>query len=125
MIPDWRTRHCAEPAIEVASKRTGRDIWAELGGCPRSWKEAAELYRRMGVRTLEEAVTKVLGPPLASPKLACRGDIIMVRGALGICRGELVECMGATVPLREASVAWHPAEPEETAGEVNVETARK
>lgn len=85
---------------------TGRDIWAELGGCPRSWREGAELYRRAGVRSLAELATKLLGEPV-SRRQARRGDLAMVRGALGIVRGEVIECMGATVPLREASLFWH------------------
>jgi hypothetical protein len=88
-----------------AANRNGRDIWAELGGCPRSWREAADLYRRHGCRTLAEVVSKVLGPPI-DPKRAMRGDVVMVRGALGICRGELADCMGAMVPMGEAEMAW-------------------
>lgn len=103
--PDWRTRHCAEPVVEAIR---GRDIWAELGGCPRSWREAAALYRRAGVRTLAELATKVFGEPI-DRRRARRGDIAMVRGALGIVRGEVIECMGATVPLREASLIWRGA----------------
>lgn len=83
----------------------GRDIWAELGGCPRSWREAKELYERLGVRTLPDAVTKVLGEPIPR-KRAMRGDVVMVRGALGICRGHLAECMGATVSMKEVEKAW-------------------
>lgn len=104
--PDWRTRHCAEPAIEAASSASGRDIWAELGGCPRSWREAADLYRRLGVRNLTEATTKVLGPPLASPRLAKRGDVVMAQGALGVCAGEVAIFMGATLPMRKVEKAW-------------------
>lgn len=103
--PDWRTRHCAEPVADLIRERTGRDIWAELGGCPRSWREAADLYRRQGCKSLAGLVTKALGPPVNRRK-ARRGDIAMVRGALGIVRGELVECMGANVPLKEAEFAW-------------------
>lgn len=103
--PDWGTRHCAEPVVEAIQKATGRDIWAELGGCPRSWREAAALYRRAGVRSLAELATKLLGPP-ANRRTARRGDIAMVRGALGIVRGEVIECMGAVVPLSDASLIW-------------------
>lgn len=35
-----------------------------------------------------------------------RGDVVMVRGALGICRGEMAECMGAIVPMKEAEAVW-------------------
>lgn len=81
------------------------DLWAELGGCPRSWREAAALFRRLGVRTLRGAVTAVLGPEIDRRK-ACRGDIVMTRGGLGICRGDLAECCGATVKMREVVTAW-------------------
>ncbi len=80
-------------------------MWAELGGCPRSWAQAAVLYRRIGVRTLADAVTKVLGPPV-DPKQAMRGDVVMVDGALGICRGELVECLDRMQPIARAQCAW-------------------
>lgn len=106
--PDWRGTHCAEPAVAAADAASGRDIWDELGGCPRSWREAAALYRRLGVRSLAEAVTRVLGPPIPR-RLARRGDVVMVKGALGICRGDLAVCMGATVKMREAELAWRAA----------------
>jgi hypothetical protein len=76
-----------------------------VGGCPRSWREAAALYRRLGVRSLAEVVTKVLGEPV-DRKRARRGDIVLVRGALGICRGEVAECMGATVPMWKVEKGW-------------------
>lgn len=104
--PDFRSRHCAEPAVEAVFAACGKDVWAEWGGCPRSWREAADLYRRMGVRTLAEAVTVAIGPPLASPLLAKRGDIVMVQGALGVCRGDIVECMGDNMPLDAVTIAW-------------------
>jgi len=103
--PDW-DRHCSELAVEAIRERTGRDVWAELGGCPRSWAEAAALYKREGVRNLDELVTKVLGPPLESVNHAFRGDICMVDGALGVCRGEWVECLDRMQPLYRATTAW-------------------
>lgn len=103
--PDWRTRHCAEAVVEAIASATGRDVWKELGGCPRSWRDGAEIYRLTGCRSLRGVVTKVLGEPITA-KQASRGDIAMVRGSLGIVRGEVIECMGATVPLGEASAIW-------------------
>jgi hypothetical protein len=97
--PSWE-RHCAEPAVEAA----GID-WVQLGGCPRSWREAAELYRRLGVRCLADAVTVVLGPPIPV-KQAMRGDIVMVDGALGICRGEWAEFLDHMQPMKRATQAW-------------------
>lgn len=103
--PDW-ARHCADVAVERVKEATGRDIWAELGGCPRSWREASALYRRFGVRSLQELVAKaVLGPPVAVG-LARRGDICAWRGSLGICRGDLVEFADVTIALRLAERAW-------------------
>lgn len=104
--PGWRTGHCAEPAVEAVRKATGRDIWAELGGCPRSPREAAALYRRLGVTSLAEAVSTVLGPSV-DPKRAMRGDIALVNGALGIVRGEWVEGMDGMQPIGLATRAWH------------------
>jgi hypothetical protein len=103
--PDWRTRHCAEPAAEQVLKATGEDPWAALGGCPRSWREAADLYRRLGVTNLKDAVTAVLGAPIAC-KHARRNDVAMVDGALGIVRGELVECIDRMQPIGRADCAW-------------------
>lgn len=103
--PDWRTRHCAEPVVEAIWASSGRDIWAELGGCPRSWREAAALYRRAGVRSLQDLATNLLGDPIER-KRARRGDVVMVRGGLGLCRGEHAEMCGAVVPMREAEAVW-------------------
>ena len=102
--PDWDW-HCAEHAARHISAAIGRDIWGEVGGCPRSPKEAADLYRRLGTRTLKGAVTALLGKPV-TPKLAMRGDIVMVDNALGICRGELAEFMDRMQPMGRAECAW-------------------
>lgn len=99
--PDWRTGHCAE----FAAKALDRNIWDALGGCPRSWREAAALYRRLGARTLAEAVSAVLGPSIA-PVRASRGDIVMIDGALGICRGDWAEFMDRMQPMAKATRAW-------------------
>lgn len=111
-MPDWQTRTCADAAMEAAAAARGcpvEQLWTELGGRPRSWREAAALYRRLGVRTLAEAAGK-LGAPI-DRRQARRGDVVMVKGSLGICRGELVECLGENdepvmVPLRHVERAW-------------------
>jgi hypothetical protein len=79
--------------------------WSALGGCPHSSTDARALYRRLGVCCLRDAVSKVLGDPV-DPKLARRGDVVMVDGALGICRGEWVECLDRMQPLSRAECAW-------------------
>ncbi|MGE0178992.1 MAG: hypothetical protein AB7O91_04125 [Sphingomonas sp.] len=100
------SHHCGDLAAAAVLAAAGRDIWSEIGPRPGSWREVAALYRRFGVRTLAGLVTALLGPERASTRLARRGDVVMVRGALGVCRGELAECIGATVRMKEAERAW-------------------
>lgn len=102
--PDW-DRHCAEHGAAAVLAASGRDLWSETGGCPRNWREAAAVYRRLGARDLAGAVTALLGPPI-NPNLAGRGDLAMVDGALGICRGDLVECLDRMQPIGRATKAW-------------------
>lgn len=108
MEPDW-DRHCAEFAAAHVKAITGRNIWKELGGVPRGPREAADLYRKLGVRTLRGAVSKVLGRPM-KPQFAMRGDLVLVKSgsisALGICRGELIECADNMLPMDRAECAW-------------------
>jgi len=102
--PDWNG-HCAEPAVARLKEATGRDLWDELGGCPRSWREAADFYRKLGVKNLKDAVSKVLGDPV-SPLRAMRGDIAFIGGALGVVRGDLIECMDGMKHIGAADCAW-------------------
>lgn len=112
--PDWRTQHCADLAAEWLKRATGRDVWGELGGPPRSPKEAAAIYRRLRVRTLKNAVSKVLGKPV-DPKRAMRGDIALVESgeirALGIVRGDLVECFDRMQPIERVTCCWRVSPP--------------
>jgi hypothetical protein len=101
MEPSWH-HHCAHHAALAVP---GRDIWQELGGCPHSPREAAALYRRLGVRVLREAVGKVLGPEIDTA-FAMRGDIVMAQNALGICRGDLAEFMDRMMPMKQMECAW-------------------
>jgi hypothetical protein len=104
VVPEWN-QHCSDLAARNIKAIAHRDVWAELGGCPRSWEDAAALYRRLGVRTLYGAVTAVLGPSI-DPKQAMRGDIVMVDNALGICRGERAEFLDGMHPMGRATAAW-------------------
>lgn len=97
--PDWQ-HNCVDLAAQ------GNDVWGLLGGRPEGWRECAALYRRLGVRTLSGAVSAVLGPPYTSPRFARRGDVVMVRGALGVCRGEVAECIDKVWPMRSVERAW-------------------
>lgn len=102
--PGW-DYHCFDLAADHLKAATGRDVWAEIGGPPRNSKDASALLRKLKMRTFKGAVTKVMGKPV-DPKLAMRGDIVMVDNALGICRGEWVECMDRMQPISRAECAW-------------------
>lgn len=103
--PDWRSQHCADLAADWLKEATGRDVWGELGGPPRSPKEAAAIYRKLRVRKLKNAVSKVLGKPI-DPKFAMRGDIAMVDNALGVVRGDMIECFDRMQPIERAECVW-------------------
>lgn len=104
--PEW-CWHCVDKASEHYRSVTGESLWMKAGvAAPRSPRQAADVFRKLGVRNLKDAFTQVLGEPV-NPKLAMRGDLVMVNNALGICRGEWVECADAMQPLRLAECAWH------------------
>lgn len=102
--PDW-DYHCTDHAVDHIRRTTGRDIWLELGGAPRSAREAAGILKKLRVRTLKNAVAKVLGKPVPVAR-AMRGDIVMVDNALGICRGDLIECLDRMQPIGRGECAW-------------------
>ncbi|TZG23962.1 DUF6950 family protein [Sphingomonas montanisoli] len=104
--PEWH-RHCADRAADHVLDASGIDVWKILGAPPpRSWREAADLYRRHGVRSLGELVSRALGAPV-SPLLARRGDVVRRGWALGICEGELATFFGGEVsPISEIDEAW-------------------
>ncbi|WP_404714363.1 DUF6950 family protein [Sphingomonas sp. MMS24-J13] len=91
-------RHAAAAGVDVA---------ASLGPSPRGWRDAAEAMRRLGVRSLSEAVRIVHGAPLGSIRMARRGDLVRKGWALGICRGELAEFYGGVMaPMQQVDEAW-------------------
>jgi hypothetical protein len=102
--PDWDW-HCAELAAAHVKEKTGRDVWKEVGGCPRNAKQAAAVMRKLKARTLRSAVTKLFGRPV-KPMLAMRGDLVMSNNALGVCRGEVAEFVDGLVHMAKAECAW-------------------
>lgn len=111
--PGWDF-HCVAFVAGHYKAVTGKSLWKVLGHrCPRSPREAASLYRRMGVTGLIEAVGTVLGAPI-DPSEAMRGDIALVaplgKGdmvpALGIVRGDQIECMDNMLPISRAKCCW-------------------
>lgn len=117
MEPVWGA-HCVDFIAQHYKAVTGKNLWRVLHRrAPRSAREAASLYRKLGVENLKDAVTKVLGEPL-EPAFAMRGDIALVVSgniaALGIVRGDLIECMDNMLPIDRAGCAWRlsPFRPE-------------
>lgn len=109
MEPGWDA-HCVGFVAEHYKAVTGKSLWRVLHHrCPRSAREAASLYRKLGVANLKEAVSKVLGERIDTA-FAMRGDIVLVMSggiaALGIVRGDLIECMDNTLPISRAECAW-------------------
>lgn len=103
--PTWDA-YCVDHAAAHYQRITGASLWG-MAKCepPRNARETAEVFRKLGVRTLKGALTKTLGAPV-DPKLAMRGDFVMVDNAVGICRGEYVEMMDGMQPLQNAECAW-------------------
>lgn len=109
VAPDWDW-HCVDFVGEHYKQATGKNLWRVLHHrAPRSSREAASLFRKLGVANFKEAVSKVLGPP-KQPAFAMRGDIVLVMSgaipALGICRGDLIECADNMLPISRAECAW-------------------
>lgn len=110
-LPDWEER-LAHLTHEAQSRRFAWGVFdcctfaaeaveAITGSKPvevtwRSWREAVQVARERG--GLREAVTNLFGSPLASPRLAQRGDIVLIDSllpALGVVVGA-----SALVPLQ-------------------------
>lgn len=99
MTPEWDC-HCAE----FADAKAGLGLKEKLGGWPRNWREAADLYRRFGVTNMGDLLSCFRRE--VSPLHAMRGDVVMVDGAFGVCRGELAEFMDRMQPMKRATRAW-------------------
>lgn len=64
------------------------------------------MMRRLGARDLAGVVSAVHGAPI-NPRLARRGDIVVIGWAIGVCRGELAEFYGGVrVSMRHVEKAW-------------------
>ena len=104
--PDWRD-HCGDLWRRHVLAATGFDIETITGPSPRRVAEWVAMMRRLGARSLGGVVSAVHGPPLASPRLARRGDIVRRGWAIGVCRGEQSEFYGgAMLEIGEAEESW-------------------
>lgn len=95
---------------------TGKDFAAAFRGRYSTAAGAARALKRYGAGDLPATATMMLGPPLRSPMLAQRGDVVAITGAdgrmaLGICIGAQIAApdpvRGLTMlPLTAAALAW-------------------
>lgn len=92
----WGEHDCALFAADVVLKMTGQDLAADFRGLYASKTQAIKILGAAG--GLDAVVTGLLGWPLYHPKLAQRGDVVMVDTpegrALGICNGATAACAG-------------------------------
>lgn len=107
----WGTHDCCLFAANVVQELTGIDHAADLRGKYASALEATRILKaRGGVRG---AATAAFGAEI-NPKLAQRGDVVLVNGdhgeSLAICLG--THCAApaesglATLPMSQAVTAW-------------------
>lgn len=112
----WGSHDCALFAADWVLECTGTDHAAKFRGRYSTARGSAGALRRFGAGTLVATVTAALGPPLAAPLLAQRGDVAALVAedrsvALGVVEGALavyLEAGGglARRPLVEAAAAW-------------------
>jgi hypothetical protein len=110
----WGANDCALFAADWVRLATGRDPAKAFRGAYSTAIGAAKALRAIGAGDLLSTWTSIEGEPLASPKLAQRGDVVAVETdegpALAICLGAEVAAMSpdgiAFLPLAAAIVAW-------------------
>lgn len=108
----WGQQDCASFALACVEAITGRDPGAQYRGNYDSALGATRILMRFG--GMPGFVTSVMGSEPMSPRLACRGDLLLAcrqtGPSLGICngaRGLFVGDLGLMgVPLRECEAAW-------------------
>lgn len=106
----WGKHDCVTWAAEIVLTLTGTDL-----NLPNNYRTAKgsmmAMRRTTGSTNMSEAVTYFLGEPMANPKLAQRGDIVLYgTRSLGVCVGAQALCLSETglepVPLTDCSTAW-------------------
>ena len=107
----WGTHDCATWAFDVRQLLTGEDAAKAWRGRYRTAKGAARVLRQvLKADSHASAASEILGPPLATPLMAQRGDIVLRSEAFGVCVG--TECAylapeGLTFrPITETDLAW-------------------
>lgn len=109
----WGEFDCALGAAEAVLAMTGVDYAVEFRGAYFSKRDAVRLLAARG--GLEALVTQALGEPLATPKLAQRGDVVLVDSgaegpAIAVVMGAEAAAPGPQgavfVPMAQWQVGW-------------------
>lgn len=108
----WGEHDCLTWAADVMARLTETPTPAgDWRGRYRTGIGAGRLLRRLGYESCAAAVCAHLGPPLASPAFAQRGDLVEGPGGeIGICIGFEAAFIGPDGlygrPITECSAAW-------------------
>ena len=104
----WGSHDCATWAFTVAFALRGEPAPEWIGSY--TTKAGAAGVLKAHRIALEDVGTGILGPPLASPLLAWRGDVIWAEEAYGVCIGQDIAQVGPSGlvlrPLMSAVRAW-------------------
>jgi hypothetical protein len=109
----WGSHDCATWAFDLARDLTGgEDVAALWRGRYRTGGGAARVMRRLGWDSLEAMGRDLLGPPLCTPRLAQRGDLLLggTPPAFGVSAGARALFVGpkglVSLPLDACPLAW-------------------
>lgn len=106
----WGEHDCATWAARIVFVLTGRVLDLPKGYTT-ARGSALAMRRKTGTSQIEGAATFFLGEPLASSKVARRGDVVLHgSGALGVCIGSSAMCLSeaglTAVPMSGCVTAW-------------------
>jgi hypothetical protein len=107
----WGSHDCCTFAADCIEAVTGASLGEDVRG---RYGTEAEATRLLGEGGLAALATRHLGTPLASPSLARRGDVALIRirtwECLGIVLGPRVAAVGLAglvfLPERAIETAW-------------------
>jgi hypothetical protein len=102
VLGEW---DCCIFGADVILAVTGEDKMENFRGKYSSVKDYKKILRKMKVRSLLGAVTKVLGEPMQNKAKAWRGDIVFHNGNIGVCYGPTAYFIGeedyVEIPMSE------------------------
>lgn len=110
---EWGQHDCVTWAMDVRREITGEEIAvAPWRGTYKTAAGARKALRKAGWPDIEAAAHDLLGPPLSTPLLAQRGDLLLTGEdpAIGVCVGSVGAFLspeGLTpIPIADCRLAW-------------------